>query len=48
MHLDGDRVVIEAVSTPRVGWFDNFQPGAEEDAWNEMKESDKESGEWVW
>lgn len=48
MHLEGSRIVIEPVSTPRAGWFDNFQPDADEDAWKEMEESDKENDEWEW
>ena len=48
MHLEGRRIVIEPVSTPRAGWFDNFQQDGDEDVWKEMEESDQESDEWEW
>lgn len=48
MHLEGGRIVIEPVSTPRAGWFDQFQPDADEDVWKDMEETDKETEEWKW
>jgi antitoxin MazE len=48
MHLEGSRIVIEPVSAPRAGWFENFQPDHDEDAWKEMEETDKETEEWEW
>lgn len=46
MRLEGNRIVIELVSTSRAGWFDNFQSDADEYAWNEMDDSGKESDDW--
>jgi antitoxin MazE len=46
MHLEGGRIVIEPVSTPRAGWFDKYRPEKDEDAWKDMEEMDKETEEW--
>ena len=48
MHLEGSRIVIEPVSTPRAGWFENYQQEADEDAWADMVETEAEQDDWEW
>lgn len=48
LHLDGNRIVIERVTAPRDGWFEGFQPQAEEDAWKGLVEDEKEIADWQW
>ncbi|MES9857591.1 MAG: hypothetical protein ABW166_13445 [Sedimenticola sp.] len=48
MHLDGNCIVIEPISTPRAGWFDGYRPEEDEDAWKELVETEEETQEWQW
>lgn len=48
MRLDGNRIVIEPVYAPRTGWFEGYQQGADEDAWEEMIETESDHEDWEW
>ena len=48
LRLDGNRIVIEPVSAPRAGWFDDYRPEADEDAWTGLVESGDENEDWQW
>jgi antitoxin MazE len=48
MRLEGDRIVIEPLRQPRLGWFDGYQPSKDDDAWSELIETEEENDEWQW
>ncbi len=48
LRLDGNRIVIEPIHAPRLGWFDNYLPEADENAWAELVESEGENEDWEW
>ena len=48
LHLDGNRIVIEPIRSPRVGWFKDYQPETDDDAWSELVEIEPESEDWQW
>ena len=48
LHLEGDRIVIEPVHAPRAGWFANYQPESNEDAWSELVEIEQDNKDWQW
>ena len=47
LHLEGKRIVIEPVNSPRSGWFREYQADLDPDAWPDLL-SDAENGEWEW
>ena len=47
LRLEGQKIVIEPIVTPRAGWFDGYSPEAEIDAWEGLP-VDADSGEWTW
>jgi len=48
LRLDGNRIVIEPVRAPRAGWFENYQPEADDDAWSELVETESDNEDWQW
>lgn len=40
-------LVIEAIKTPRAGWFDRYQPETPDDDWAALP-LDEDDGEWQW
>ena len=48
LTLDGKRIVIERMHTPRADWFDNYDPENDDDAWADLVETHSETSEWQW
>ncbi|MCP5407667.1 MAG: AbrB/MazE/SpoVT family DNA-binding domain-containing protein [Chromatiaceae bacterium] len=48
MRLEGNRIVIEPVRAPRLGWFESYQPEQDENAWSDFVETESENEEWQW
>ena len=47
MRIEDKSLVIEAVKSPRSGWFDSYLPNADEEAWETLP-VDESSEEWQW
>lgn len=47
LHLEGKKIVIEPVDVPRKGWFDNYVPEQDEDAWDGLP-PETDDAEWQW
>lgn len=47
LHLEGKKIVIEPVRTPRAGWFDAGVHEPDFDAWEGVS-SLADDGEWSW
>ena len=47
LRIEGKSLVIEAVKSPRSGWFDGYLPAADEDGWETLP-VDENSEEWQW
>lgn len=47
LRLEGKTLVIEALNTPRKGWFDQYDPQLDEDAWETLP-VDADSEDWQW
>ena len=48
LQVKGKKLVIEALNQPRVGWFDNYQPGNNEEAVLDSIPNDERSEDWTW
>lgn len=48
LRLDGSRIIIEPIHTPRRGWFDGYETESGEDAWPNTVETDEENEDWQW
>lgn len=48
LRLDGNRIVIEPVRSPRAGWFDDYRPEDDASAWRDYAETDEDLDEWQW
>jgi antitoxin MazE len=47
LRVEGKTLVIEALKQPRKGWFDNYKPGDDVDAFADLP-IDEASEEWQW
>jgi antitoxin MazE len=47
LHLEGKKIIIEPVRSPREGWFAHFTAANEMDAWEGLP-PDADEGEWSW
>jgi len=47
MRIEGKSLVIEAVKSPRSGWFDGYLPNADEDVWETLPVVESIE-EWQW
>ena len=47
LQLENGKIIIEPLTQPRAGWFDNFQPEADEPALDDIP-LDEDSSEWTW
>lgn len=47
LRLEGKKIVIEAVRSPRAGWFDTFDAEKDKDAWEGLS-PDPDHGDWSW
>ena len=47
LRLEGARLIIEPVPMTRAGWFDDYRPEEDLDAWADLP-VDADSGEWQW
>ncbi len=48
LTIQGKTLVIEALKTPRTGWFSGFKPEqADDDVWADLS-CDEGDDEWVW
>ncbi len=47
LHLEGTKIVIEPVRPSRIGWFVDYRPEEDNDAWEGLL-SNVESSEWEW
>lgn len=47
LRMEGKTLVIEAVKTPRSGWFDGYQPETDSDVLASLP-VDEADGEWEW
>jgi antitoxin MazE len=47
LTVESGRLVITPVQAPRAGWFEGYQPEADEDAWEGLPVT-ADSGEWEW
>jgi antitoxin MazE len=47
LRLDGNRIIIEPVKTPREGWFNSADPIHDVDVWEELP-PDGDASEWEW
>ncbi len=49
MRVESNRLIIEPVTPQlRQGWFDDYKPEADSNAWAELKETATEQSEWEW
>jgi antitoxin MazE len=46
LRMEGKTLIIEALKSPRSGWFDGYQPEIDADAWESFPVDD--DTEWVW
>ena len=47
LRLEGSRLVIEAVKTPRADWFQGYDAARDSDAWDDLP-LDADAVEWEW
>ncbi len=47
LRMEGKTLVIEALKSPRSGWFDGYSPETDVNAWESFPVDD-ENTEWVW
>jgi antitoxin MazE len=47
LHIEGKTIVIEALKTPRAGWFNDYRAEADDDSW-ETFPADEGGEEWEW
>ena len=47
LRVEGKTLVIEALKTPRAGWFDGYQAEADSDVLASLP-ADEADGEWEW
>lgn len=47
LRLEGNRIIIEPVKTPREGWFNGANPVQDVDAWETLPPDD-DASEWEW
>ncbi|MDD2723769.1 MAG: hypothetical protein PHH59_07075 [Methylovulum sp.] len=47
LRLEGKTLVIEALHTPRKGWFEQYDAKNDEDAWENFP-VDADSEDWQW
>lgn len=47
LHLEGTKIVIEAVQPTRAGWYDGYRIEEDVDVWRELSPA-TDSGEWEW
>lgn len=47
LRLEGSRLVIEAVKTPRADWFQGYDAARDTDAWDDLP-LDADAVEWEW
>jgi len=47
LRQEGKRIVIEPAQRTRQGWFDNYHPEDDADAWAGLS-PEADSGEWEW
>ncbi len=47
LQVKGKKLVIAAIKSPRVGWFDNYQP-ANDEAVPDSIPAEENSYEWQW
>ncbi len=51
LRLEGSRLVIEAIKTPRADWFRDYDAERDVDAWNNLPldaDADADAGNWEW
>ncbi len=49
MRMEGRRIIIEPLNPPpRIGWFKNYLPENDTDAWEGISETPAESEDWQW
>jgi antitoxin MazE len=48
LKQEGNRLVIEALQSPRKGWFDGYQAGAESEQEITDELMDEDTDEWAW
>lgn len=48
LSVEDGRLVITPVKPARSGWFDNFEPEQDQDAWKGIEETPKEQEDWEW
>ncbi|WP_295445690.1 AbrB/MazE/SpoVT family DNA-binding domain-containing protein [uncultured Thiodictyon sp.] len=41
-------IVIRPIKPARAGWFENYRPEPDEDAWAGITETPKEQEDWEW
>ncbi|MBU1664010.1 MAG: AbrB/MazE/SpoVT family DNA-binding domain-containing protein [Gammaproteobacteria bacterium] len=46
--VDNGRLVISPVKPARTGWFDNYKPERDDEAWAGMADTPKEQEDWQW
>jgi antitoxin MazE len=47
LRLEGSRLVIEPVKTPRADWFQGYDAARDGDAWDELQ-PDADTVDWEW
>lgn len=48
IHLEGQRLVVEAVKEPRRHWFDGYDASRDEGGWEDRVEAEVGEDEWQW
>jgi len=48
LKQEGNRLVIEALQSPRKGWFDSYQAEAESEQEINDELMDEDTDEWAW
>jgi len=47
LRLEGKKIVIEALKTPRAGWFNGYKEEVSDDVWSDVLPEDV-AEEWEW
>ena len=48
LTVENGRIIISPVKAPRTGWFDDYQPENDANAWEGITETLTEQEEWEW
>lgn len=48
LTVEDGRLIITPIKPIREGWFDNYKPEQDKDAWKGIAETPKEQEDWEW